>query len=537
MKKHFLIGLIIAVSLLFLLTVSLAQAAPPSFKGAGTTDASTSNCTVAWPTHASGDIALLFVESQSEEAVTAPTGFAAVAGSPKNTVTTQPNGTRLTVFWARAGASPMPDVTIADPGNHCIAQIFTYQGVVTTGDPWDVTGGGADDGPPVDTSVSATGVTTTVTDTLIVVAVAQGRDANSTSTFSGWSNVNLTGIAERADFARNNGDGGGFGVMDGVKATAGATGNTTATLSDAFRNAFLTIALKPPPPAGTPNKLAFLQQPTDATAGVAISPNVTVEIQNSSGIRVDDNTTQVTISIDTNPGVGTLTGDSLTVTAVAGVATFTNLKIDKGGNGYKLIATAASLPNPTATSNAFNIRGPDCLAFYVPPSTATVKVNAPISPAIEVRILDSLDNLVPIATNTVTMAIDPATPPSSPGSGTLSGTTSIAAVAGVATFSDLSINFVANDYKLIASSAGLTRCSSVTSIAFNIIAGTFGSTVCAGERFGSDLNCTAGDVRITAITIAGTTPTPTCTGGETVTLDLDVTISGCHNQFQPGGEI
>ncbi|OGP65883.1 MAG: hypothetical protein A3K22_01285 [Deltaproteobacteria bacterium RBG_16_42_7] len=203
---------------------------------------------MAWPAHAIDDIALLFVESMGEEAVLTPAGFAPVLNSPQN-VNTGNNGTRLTVFWVRATSAAMPNVTITDPGNHCVAQILTYRGVIATGDPWDVTGGGTEN--VFDTSLTASGVTTTVADTLIVVAAAQGRDANSTTTFAnvgaagGWANANLTGIAERADFARRNGNGGGFGVMDGVKATAGATGNTTATLSNAFRKAFLTIALKP----------------------------------------------------------------------------------------------------------------------------------------------------------------------------------------------------------------------------------------------------------------------------------------------------
>lgn len=49
-------------------------------------------------------------------------------------------------------------------------------------------------------------------------------------------------------------------------------------------------------------------------------------------------------------------------------------------------------------------------------------------------------------------------------------------------------------------------------------------TQSAASRFGSDLNCTANDVSITGITIAPGGPTA-CVGGESVTIDLDVTVN------------
>ena len=63
-------------------------------------------------------------------------------------------------------------------------------------------------------------------------------------------------------------------------------------------------------------------------------------------------TGNVTVAIGTNPGGGTLSGTK-TVPAVAGVATFTTLSIDKSGTGYTLTAAANGLTG--ATSTAFNI--------------------------------------------------------------------------------------------------------------------------------------------------------------------------------------
>ena len=64
--------------------------------------------------------------------------------------------------------------------------------------------------------------------------------------------------------------------------------------------------------------------------------------------------TQVTISIETNPGGGTLAGTT-TVTSSNGVADFGNLQINKAGAGYDLAANAPGLAS--ATSDFFTITG------------------------------------------------------------------------------------------------------------------------------------------------------------------------------------
>ncbi len=51
-------------------------------------------------------------------------------------------------------------------------------------------------------------------------------------------------------------------------------------------------------------------------------------------------TDPVTISLGTNPTVGSVLTGTLTVNAVKGVAYFNNLQISLAGNGYTLVATA-----------------------------------------------------------------------------------------------------------------------------------------------------------------------------------------------------
>jgi uncharacterized repeat protein (TIGR01451 family) len=217
-----------------------SAAAAPVFQAAGTAVGSSSDVTVTWPVHAIGDVALLFVESTGYEAAVldTPNGFAPVLNSPQSS-----NGsTRITVFWARATSAAMADPVLKDPGNHSYSQIITYRGVINTGNPWDVTGGGTK--TTASTSVTVAGVTTTVPDTLIVQVVSRDNDSAAPA-FSAQTNGNLTAIAERSDAGTTQGNGGGFAVWDGVLATAGATGTTSADVT-ASQNAFLTIALKPP---------------------------------------------------------------------------------------------------------------------------------------------------------------------------------------------------------------------------------------------------------------------------------------------------
>jgi len=84
---------------------------------------------------------------------------------------------------------------------------------------------------------------------------------------------------------------------------------------------------------------------------------------------------------------------------------------------------------------------PVSLAFDVEPGDSV----AGEAFALEVAIIDAYGNTVPHATDDITIAIS-----TNPGSGTLSGTTTVAAAGGIATFADLSIDRTAVGYTLEA---------------------------------------------------------------------------------------
>jgi hypothetical protein len=210
-------------------------------------------------------------------------------------------------------------------------------------------------------------------------------------------------------------------------------------------------------------QLLFQQQPTDTTAGQAISPAVTVAIVDpATGTPIAfDNSDTITLSIGNNPGGGTLSG-TLTQTASSGVATFGNLSIDKAGSGYTLAAISAGLTAVTSAAFAINHAAADHLVFLQQPTNTTAGQTINPSGGVTVEIVDQFNNLLADDnTDTVTVAIG-----NNPGGGTLSGTLSQPVAGGIATFADLSIDKAGSGYTLAATGPGSTAGTS-SSFAIN----------------------------------------------------------------------
>ena len=237
--------------------------------------------------------------------------------------------------------------------------------------------------------------------------------------------------------------------------TPGNTYNWQVQVTDALGNtAQNTTTYLVPAGVGPASKLVFTQDPGNTTAGDTI-PTVTVTIEDSNNNTVTSATNTITLSLSSNPGLATL-GGTVSVNAVAGVATFSTLSISNAGTGYTLQASGAGF---TATSSAFNVAGAAThLAFTVQP--ANEGAGASITPTVQVSIEDASNNVVTTATNSVTVAIG-----TNAGSGTLSGTLSVNAVAGVAMFPNLSINSLGTGYTLTAAASGFTT---ITSSTFNV---------------------------------------------------------------------
>jgi len=218
----------------------------PVFVAAGAVAYGTGAITPALPSGiATNDILLLCLETANQAiSITNQNGgtWTQVTNSPQS-VGSGTTATRLTVFWSRYnGTQGAP--TTSDSGDHQIGRMIAIRGATTSGDPCNVTAGGTE--ATADTSGSIPGATTTVANTLVVAVIATSLpDSNGTSTFSAWTNANLTGVTERTDNTRNAGNGGGLAIATGVKATAGAYGSTSVTVKTASTKAMMSIAIRP----------------------------------------------------------------------------------------------------------------------------------------------------------------------------------------------------------------------------------------------------------------------------------------------------
>ncbi len=253
---------------------------------------------------------------------------------------------------------------------------------------------------------------------------------------------------------------GGVATFSNLAIQAASTGYTlravdAGTMIDSIVSNSFDIA------AAGATQLAFKLQPTNDTAGVSIAPAVEVKVMDQYGNTVTSATNAVTVAIAATPDTSAVLSGTKTRNAVAGVASFNNLSINKTGIGYKLGATASGLDGDTSTTFNITAAAAAKLKFTTQPTNDTA--GSAIS-AVQVMVQDAFGNTVTTDVGNVTIAIadDP-----SGGIAILSGTNPKAAVAGVATFNDLSIDRAGVNYSLVATRGGLTQ---DFSLHFNIAA-------------------------------------------------------------------
>ncbi len=211
--------------------------------------------------------------------------------------------------------------------------------------------------------------------------------------------------------------------------------------------------------AVTPTRLAVLTDPVAGKAGVALAA-VTVAAQDAAGNTITTYAGDVSVALGVNPGGATLAGTT-TVKAVAGVATFSDLRLNRPGTGYTLVFSSAALT--AVASSPFIVTTGDASALVFGAMPSTIDPGLPIAPPVTVSAQDAAGNTVTTFTGAVTVAIG-----ANPGSATLGGTVTRTAVAGVASFADLTITKRGSPYTLTASASGLT---SGTSAAFAVASG------------------------------------------------------------------
>lgn len=196
---------------------------------------------------AAGDILLWLGESVGGQNFATPSGWAHVGpdGSLASPVVQGVN-TQLTVFWRRYdGTGTAPSVT--GPVDHGVSAMIAVRGCPASGNPWNV--GATTVEATSDTSVVFPGTTTTIVDCLVLEILASSADIG-TGEASAMTNGAYTSITERVDIATTTGNGGVIVCYSGIKATAGATGQSTMTIVTAGFKAMMTLAMAPSVPGG-----------------------------------------------------------------------------------------------------------------------------------------------------------------------------------------------------------------------------------------------------------------------------------------------
>lgn len=223
----------------------------PVFRAAGAkSEGATGTVTVSAPAGiATGDLEFLVTSTDTlgTASITSNGGGAwtAVSGTPI-TVST---GETLYVWW-RIRAAGDSDPTVQATFDHCCAARLAYQGgTFDATTPLEIATTGTES--TNDTSFSfAPGTTTAGLDRLVLVIATSITDSSS-GQVPVCTNANLTSLASRANYNTLNGGGGGFGITEGARATAGAVGTFACTYATASPKAYISFAIRPSVPITT----------------------------------------------------------------------------------------------------------------------------------------------------------------------------------------------------------------------------------------------------------------------------------------------
>src|SRR5438876_570513 len=299
--------------------------------------------------------------------------------------------------------------------------------------------------PPVQVTVQDSAGRVTLRDTLVTLSLAANPSGDSLRGRKQVRSVN------------------GVATFDNVRLDKAASGyRLTAAAPELHPDTSGAFSVMPAPAT----VLAFTGPPSVTMQDSAMKP-VQVTAYDSLGNTATNFAGSVQLRIGTDGSISkkaTLSG--AVAQAVAGVATFPNLRIDSVGTGYTLTAAFGSAA-PVDTSVPFDIvpgpppppPPPTHLGFTQQPSQTT-EAGATITPPVQVAALDASEHVAQGFTGAIGLALEPAS-----NGGTLSGGTPINAVNGMATFPSLSVDKAGTGYTLRATASGLTDATSST---FNV---------------------------------------------------------------------
>jgi hypothetical protein len=292
----------------------------------------------------------------------------------------------------------------------------------------------------------------------------------------------------------------GVATFNGLSVNKTGSYTMTATSTPGLTPAVSTIVMIQP---GAATKLVFTTQPGTALSTAVITPAVRVAVEDSLNNVVTGDSSGVTVSLASNVTGGALSG-TLSQAAGAGIATFNDLAIDKVGS-YTLGASDGALTSATSTSFSITLGPATQLAFTTQPSSTTAAgVAFTQQPGASVE--DAGGNVVAADSTThITVAL------TSANGAVLSGTTTLTAAGGVASFSGLSVNKTGS-YTLTATSTPVLTSAVSNSFAITPAAASQlvfttqpSSTSTAGVAFAQQPGVSVEDAFGNAVTTDSTT--------------------------------
>lgn len=319
-----------------------------------TTYASRTNTTLAAPSGlADNDILLagIFVgKSGTAPSVAAPSGFTALTGSPTSVTDAYGFNGKLNVFWKRA-ASESGSYTFSHSSASSQGLLLAISGAVTSGSPIDASSNNTGLGQ----TSTATGVTTTVPNDLLLYIAHDWEGAGALSPPSGFTEI-FDSLIYSARMSQ---------------ATAGASGSKTQTNGNLYGEPWAAwlIAIKPPSAAVSVN---ITGASVSALAGtVTTKVDDSVSLTGASASAIAGTTAPQVSSLVTGAsatatagGVSTQTSDSTSLTGAAATASAGTVapqisdSTAISGAAASVLAGAAS----TQTSDSVSLTGASCAA-------------------------------------------------------------------------------------------------------------------------------------------------------------------------------
>ncbi len=392
-----------------------------------------------------------------------------------------PSGTTSAVFNSDGRANPSAlsagdtydwSVTVQDANNNSATQVVSYTvpqagvsppTVSVVFNPTGIAVGGQTTmnfilaNPNASSSLSQVGFTDILNSGLQVVSAGSNTCGGTpTGVTAGSTSVGLSGVTLPGN--------GGFNTQGQCTFSIVVTTTTPGVMSNSASNVTSLEGGTGSSTAGTVTVIS-IPPPTVTSLSTNSGPVGSTLIINGTNFGASQQLVTGTFSSVSLNGVGVPAFDILTWSN-----TSIQIIVPAGAPTGFVVVTVLGVSSATSSASAFTITAGAITQVVFQSTPANTAPGAPI-PQFTVALEDAQNNINTASSGPITMRIYPS---SNPGSGTLSGTTSVTPVNGIATFSGLSINNVGTGYQLQASYApcgcsGVSNTFKITASALSIL--------------------------------------------------------------------